>query len=62
MRHVLGAEQQYNSTTWTGQLHLKLIQLDRWPASQKTTSAPDAFPSRLFDKRSNVQVLTASQA
>ncbi|KAK6000828.1 hypothetical protein QM012_003553 [Aureobasidium pullulans] len=32
---------------------------NNWPASQKTTSAPDAFPSRLVDKRSNVQILTA---
>ncbi|CAD0107528.1 unnamed protein product [Aureobasidium uvarum] len=32
---------------------------NNWPASQKTTSAPHAFPSRLFDKRSNVQILTA---
>ncbi|KAG9585296.1 hypothetical protein KCU77_g9097, partial [Aureobasidium melanogenum] len=32
---------------------------DKWPVSQKTTSAPDAFPSRLVDKRSNVQILTA---
>ncbi|KAG9934400.1 hypothetical protein KCU86_g9623, partial [Aureobasidium melanogenum] len=32
---------------------------NKWPVSQKTTSAPDAFPSRLVDKRSNVQILTA---
>jgi DNA-directed RNA polymerase I subunit RPA12 len=38
---------------------LRLIRIDRWPASQKTTSAPEAFPSRLFDKQSNVQILTA---
>lgn len=37
----------------------KLTNTDNWPASQRTTSAPDAFPSRLVDKRSNVQTLTA---
>ncbi|TIA00545.1 hypothetical protein D6C83_09032 [Aureobasidium pullulans] len=32
---------------------------NNWPASQKTVSKPTAFPSRLRDKRSNVQILTA---
>jgi DNA-directed RNA polymerase I subunit RPA12 len=44
---------------WTYEQYLKLTCPDKWPASQKTTSAPDAFPSRLFDRRSNVQILTA---
>jgi DNA-directed RNA polymerase I subunit RPA12 len=44
---------------WTYKQCLELTCLDKRPASQKTTSASDAFPSQLLDKRSNVQVLTA---
>ncbi|KAI5209963.1 hypothetical protein E4T39_00547 [Aureobasidium subglaciale] len=32
---------------------------NHWPVSQETTSKPSTFPSRLVDKRSNVQILTA---
>jgi DNA-directed RNA polymerase I subunit RPA12 len=59
MRRMLNAKQKYMSIIGTYEKCLVLIRTDKWPASQKTTSAPDAFPSRLFDKRSNVQILTA---
>ncbi|KAI5235186.1 hypothetical protein E4T43_09448 [Aureobasidium subglaciale] len=36
-----------------------LVNDNNWPASQKTTSKPSTFPSRIADKRSNVQMLTA---
>ncbi|KAI4729445.1 hypothetical protein E4T49_02922 [Aureobasidium sp. EXF-10728] len=32
---------------------------NNWPISHKQTSAINAFPSRLLDKRSNIQILTA---
>lgn len=56
---MLNAKQQYMSIIRTYEKRLVLIRTDKWPASQKTTSAPDVFPSRLLDKRSNVQILTA---
>jgi DNA-directed RNA polymerase I subunit RPA12 len=59
MRLVLNTQHRYKSMIWTYEQYLKLTCPDKWPASQKTTSAPDAFPSRLFDRRSNVQILTA---
>lgn len=37
-----------------------LIELDRWPTAQTTTSTPAAFPSRLRDKLSDIQVLSAA--
>ncbi|THW27237.1 hypothetical protein D6D23_03010 [Aureobasidium pullulans] len=48
-RYRAGMYGENGMLTWT----------DNWPASQKTVSKPTAFPSRLRDKRSNVQILTA---
>ncbi|KAH0278751.1 hypothetical protein KCU91_g2221, partial [Aureobasidium melanogenum] len=48
-----------NNVTSSTTVQIDNSSLPWWPASQKTTSAPDAFPSRLVDKRSNVQILTA---
>lgn len=55
---MLNPKQEYYNTFKTNDTP-KLTHTDKWPSSQRTTSAPDAFPSRLIDKRSNVQILTA---
>ncbi|CAD0055221.1 unnamed protein product [Aureobasidium pullulans] len=34
--------------------------INKWPTAQMTTSAPGAFPSRLRDKHSDIQVLSAA--